>query len=920
MSEMRNRRIEVIRTYLDPDAPSIPVLDYDLIYPITTYAAVHRTMEETSTTLTAELEAIYDLISTKQNTITGGTSGKLMTWTNTPGVIGETEIVTAIADRPEERSYQKVVSESAVGTALDGKVASTDFIAHTNDSTIHVTAAERGRWDNTTPISAFEEHAGNGEIHITEEERERWNDKADQEEFASHATNRNNPHAVTAYQVGTYTRSEIDALFANIRTSFFNYRNIRYDGTTATLEEYDPEQWNPNFVLQYGTPLPTDGIDPSQTYFALIPQENYEIHETDICLIWVKEPGSEWRHVGTQSMTAGDLVIEYPNTAMCVWLQGRFVHLSSGGGDLPEGTYLWRPQLITDESTHQTYLTFTLSDETDPPTGAVVSGPPGYTPIKGVDYFDGEDGIGVPAGGNINDIMYKASEEDYDVEWMSFEEYLGNYIAGGGIVPGLSVDWDDIRNKPDIVQNRGNSPVNIMSQDAVTNQLISVDNQINDIWNEIHSHGSVEELADELDAHINDHNNPHAITPVSIGAVSLNDFGAHTLNQNNPHHVTAAQIGLGNVNNTADYDKPISRATQAALEVINDTIAEIEALLNSDNLVSNVTWNEATTTLGFVFRDGSEKIIHIPLLEIFESITFDNDTSELVIILPNGDEHRIDIGSLIARYEGYISNTINLSVEDGIIRGDVRPNSIDGTYITSSVALRGDPTANTQNVYDDSDKLATTKFVKNTVIDNLESSDNTRPLSANMGRILDANKTTRAEVLQMIADSPMLNVVDDLSTQDSYSALSANMGYVLNTTKAPQVHTSTTGSTFGRATAALFGHVRSSNVDPLMDGIVSIGTDNGYYARADHRHPSDTNKAPINWPDPATGVTTFTGEPKAPTPPDGDDSTRIATTEWVNRNGGGDVEPIPAADVHQAISDAWDSVVPYIPVIDVVGG
>lgn len=43
---------------------------------------------------------------------------------------------------------------------------------------------------------------------------------------------------------------------------------------------------------------------------------------------------------------------------------------------------------------------------------------------------------------------------------------------------------------------------------------------------------------------------------------------AHITNQNNPHAVTKAQVGLGNVDNTADIDKPISNAVQAALNNI----------------------------------------------------------------------------------------------------------------------------------------------------------------------------------------------------------------------------------------------------------------------------------------------------------------------------------------------------------------
>ncbi|MBO7042953.1 hypothetical protein J6W34_00020 [bacterium] len=41
----------------------------------------------------------------------------------------------------------------------------------------------------------------------------------------------------------------------------------------------------------------------------------------------------------------------------------------------------------------------------------------------------------------------------------------------------------------------------------------------------------------------------------------------HTSNTSNPHSVTKAQVGLGNVDNTSDANKPISTATQAALDL-----------------------------------------------------------------------------------------------------------------------------------------------------------------------------------------------------------------------------------------------------------------------------------------------------------------------------------------------------------------
>lgn len=45
----------------------------------------------------------------------------------------------------------------------------------------------------------------------------------------------------------------------------------------------------------------------------------------------------------------------------------------------------------------------------------------------------------------------------------------------------------------------------------------------------------------------------------------LNETRHDALPQDNPHNVTATQVGLGNVDNTSDLNKPISTATQAAL-------------------------------------------------------------------------------------------------------------------------------------------------------------------------------------------------------------------------------------------------------------------------------------------------------------------------------------------------------------------
>ena len=48
---------------------------------------------------------------------------------------------------------------------------------------------------------------------------------------------------------------------------------------------------------------------------------------------------------------------------------------------------------------------------------------------------------------------------------------------------------------------------------------------------------------------------------------------SHTNNKNNPHTVTKAQVGLGNCDNTSDANKPISTATQSALDSLSTEIS-----------------------------------------------------------------------------------------------------------------------------------------------------------------------------------------------------------------------------------------------------------------------------------------------------------------------------------------------------------
>lgn len=844
MGSLIDKNIELVRSYIDPLNPSpIPSLDYNIVYPVTVYEAVKSNMDDNATTLEDELALIYKLIKAKQDPIKGGTVGSLMTWTAEEGVIGSTPIVKEINSDPTLRTHSNIPSERAVGYMIDLKGDASTMNAHIADLNAHITEDEKALIHNSVDSDSFNSHIDNSDIHITADERTSWNNKAEKDALDDHVKNTSNPHDVTAHQVGTYTRNEVDEMFSTVRETFFSHKSISYDESTgiAKLVEYDDDLWSPNYVLSYGDDLPTP-TDTSLTYFALRPVTDYASNESNECMIYIKVPGVAWVEAGVQEMNEGDLVIRYLDTTMCVWVQGRFIKIfTDSAPESGSSILLWRP-VITEDG----ILGWTKSSEPSAPDPVTIKGKDGVTPVKGVDYFDGAPGLGLPAGGTRADIMVKTTDVDYDTEWMSFNDFVERYFEDGGIIEGWISDWNNITNKPNIYNEKGDSEKDLVSQKFVSDNIDSIAAKITEILEIIGDSSGLGGLKDALDAHLSDYNNPHKLSASSVGAVSITDFTNHAYNKLNPHNVTAEQIGLGNVNNTSDLDKPISLLAQNKFDSVDAAIDELQKIINAGSLVQTVTWDPSTLTLSFIFRDGSELDVVIPIIDVFKSIAWDDETKELVFQLPDGSEHRVEITQLITTYTGSVGTHIKVAVEDGVIKATIIPHTISGDELVNNITIPGFPTTTTANVSDYTDKLATTKFVKDQVINDITSEDINRPLSAAMGKYLESKKASIDDVARMIADTPLMNITDNLQSTAVDSALSANMGRELNLTKAPLVHTSPSGSTFGRADADLFGHTRASSLDPLMDGECEVGTDDGYYARGDHRHPSDITKQNVN--------------------------------------------------------------------------
>jgi hypothetical protein len=97
----------------------------------------------------------------------------------------------------------------------------------------------------------------------------------------------------------------------------------------------------------------------------------------------------------------------------------------------------------------------------------------------------------------------------------------------------------------------------------------------------------------------------------ATGEVSSEDTYArgeildHRADKSNPHEVTKAQVGLGNVNNTSDSDKPISTATQVALNAKANAV-DVYTKVETDALIDNI---DVPTALADLTDDTTHRLV-----------------------------------------------------------------------------------------------------------------------------------------------------------------------------------------------------------------------------------------------------------------------------------------------------------------------
>lgn len=134
----------------------------------------------------------------------------------------------------------------------------------------------------------------------------------------------------------------------------------------------------------------------------------------------------------------------------------------------------------------------------------------------------------------------------------------------------------------------GNITGTLTDQIDLNNKFISVDNDISAVA------GNVSTLSSDLGSLTTRvstvegvaSTNTDNIAALQSSKANSSALTAHTSNTNNPHSVTKAQVGLGNVDNTADINKPLSNPQRDAVESIVADYAD--TLVKDENRIDGI--------------------------------------------------------------------------------------------------------------------------------------------------------------------------------------------------------------------------------------------------------------------------------------------------------------------------------------------
>lgn len=174
----------------------------------------------------------------------------------------------------------------------------------------------------------------------------------------------------------------------------------------------------------------------------------------------------------------------------------------------------------------------------------------------------------------------------------------------------------------------------------------------------------------------------------AVGNVQA-DLNLHKNNESNPHNVTKTQVGLGNVDNTADLDKPVSNATQSAIITANSGKADKSYVDSQDQLkadkITTYTKTEVDSEFLSIYQNGAA----LPYDATMEY-------AEGAVVVKDGELQKKQGASWIpAANKGYnldyfvSGKSYPLNAEIMLTNGDIAKSTIANNIINPNVDMTG---------------------------------------------------------------------------------------------------------------------------------------------------------------------------------------------------------------------------------------
>ena len=335
-------------------------------------------------------------------------------------------------------------------------------------------------------------------------------------------------------------------------------------------------------------------------------------------------------------------------------------------------------------------------------------------PAKSANYLMSYAGVegGIGAVQMSYNVPWDPNEQSHDK--IPTEKAVGNLMFKLGLVDEngniispdrAKVRYSDIIGRPLMYEGLGDNTDGFITQKGINEIINNLKTAIDDSLNEITSRLT------GLNTHLFDHtqnmNNPHNVSIDQIGAASAAVLTDHMLDMNNPHHVTPEQVGLGNVDNTSDKDKPISDATQEALDALKELLNVLQN--DANGFITNIEYDQPSGVFKATFNNKSFIKFLIPINGLIDEIKYNKETKEVDIYELGGEIKHMSLSDLFIRYLGSVSSTISVSIignnETGeqIIHASIMPQSVtDEEMADSSVITRvlSDQAVTTDKIHD----------------------------------------------------------------------------------------------------------------------------------------------------------------------------------------------------------------------------